>query len=254
VSKKISIEKENFVRQNIFTKKYQIRFRIVSEDRNNLSYWSPIFSVDPGFTFVPDGSISVSPSSGLSSVVWNPVKVTKDEKFLFDLRDYDLWIRWGTAESNGEWTYNQTTSSNSVDLIKPTSPSGINTLSVEIYRPMSPSIYRKATYDIYQSNSAGKINLTNDIITISSINVLETGMPVRYTSSDPVGGLSSGTVYFVRMISGSDMTLHPTQADAANNTNKINITSHKNSVGFFSWEDCTVCDFLVYSIYNVKPV
>ena len=254
MSKKLSIDRENFVRQNIFTRKHQARFRIVSEDRNNLSYWSPIFSIDPGFVFVAEGGIVVNPSSNISSVTWNPVRVFKDDKFLFDLREYDLWVRWGTNESNGDWYYDQTTGSNSVQLIKPTSPAGINTISLEVYRPMIPSTYRKATYDIYQSNGSGTINLSTDVITISSINILETGMPVRYVSSDPVGGLSSETVYFVRMINDSDMTLHPTELDAINNTNKIDITSHKNSTGFFSWEDCPVCDFLVYSIYNVKPV
>jgi len=254
MSKKLSIDKENFIRQDIYTKKYEVRFRIVSEDRNNLSYWSPIFSVDPGFDFVPEGSITINPSSSHTSIIWNPVKVTKNNIFLFDLKEYDLWFRWGVENSDGEWTYSQATGSNSVELIKPTSPSGINTLSVEIYRPMSPSIYRKATYDIYQSNSAGKINLTTDTIKINPINVLETGIPVRYTSTDPIGGLQDNVIYFVRMINNTDMTLHPTESDAKNNTNKINITSHKNSIGFFSWEDCTVCDFLVYSIYNVKPV
>ena len=254
MSKKIIIDRSNFVRQNIFTQKYQTRFRMFSEDRNNFSYWSPIFSIDPGFSFVTNGSITIVPASDHSSIIWNPVTVNKDDVFLFDLNQYDLWIRWGVEESQGEWTYNQTATSSSLEVKKPTTPSGINTISVEIYRPMSPSIYRKATYDIYQSNGAGKINLTTDTITLPVENILKTGMPVRYTSLDPVGGLLNNQIYYARMISNTEMTLHPTELDAQNNTNKINITSHKNSVGFFTWEDCPVCDFLVYSIYNVKPV
>jgi len=39
-----------------------------------------------------------------------------------------------------------------------------------------------------------------------------------------------------------------------NNTNKIDITSNKNSIGFFTYTGCTVCDFLLYSEYNFSPV
>ena len=40
---------------------YTIRYRIISEDRNRVSHWSPVYLVVPNFTYVPD---SIHFSSG----------------------------------------------------------------------------------------------------------------------------------------------------------------------------------------------
>jgi hypothetical protein len=252
MSKKIIIPKENFFETNAFTRKYGARFRLTNENRARFSYWSPIFFIDPDFDFITSGEILIEKYTGYSLIVWNPVIIEKEENFVAELPSYDLWVRWGTGATQGNWEYKERIFSTSVNLLIPESPAGINHLSVEIYRPAKP-ILRKATYDIDQSNSAGKINLTTDVITLPS-NVFQTGFPILYESSNAVGGLTSGTTYFARMLTDTTMTLHPTANDARNNTNKIDITSNTNSVGFFTWSDCTVCDLLLYSKYNFSPV
>jgi hypothetical protein len=260
MTKRVVIKKENLPNINVLTKKYNIRYRIITNDRNRTSYWSPIYSVDPENIYVPSGEILIEKHTGYSTLVWNPVVIKKNvdgDPIDFrdgdsELKEYDIWIRWGTSATDGEWKYKERISSSSLNVLKPTEPAGINHISVEIYRPGQPTL-RKATYDINQSNSAGKINLTTDVITLPE-NVFKTGYPIKYESTNAVGGLTSGTTYYARMITATTMTLHPTKNDSINNTNKIDITSNTNAIGFFTWEDCTVCDFLLYAKYNFSPV
>jgi hypothetical protein len=252
MSKRIIIPKENFFETNALTRKYGTRFRLTNENRSRFSYWSPIFFIDPGFDFITSGEVLIEKHTGYSIVIWNPVSIEKDSSLVSELPSYDLWVRWGTAATDGTWQYEKRISTTSISVLKPTSPGGIDHLSIEIYRPAKP-ILRKATYDVDQSNSGGKINLTTDVITLPA-NVFLTGYPIRYRSVDALGGLTDNVIYYARMLTPTTMTLHPTANDAINNTNKIDITSHKNSVGFFTWEDCTVCDLLLYSKYNFSPV
>lgn len=253
MSKKLVIPLEQLPPINLITQGYEVRFRLTTEDRNRFSYWSPIFNVDPDFTFLTTGDILIEKHTGYSTVVWNPVLIQKDGNTVGEVSNYDLWVRWGTDEASGTWAFEERLSSTSLNILKPTSPAGLDTLSVELYYPGRPQL-RKATYDIYQSNGAGKVNLTTDTITISAENVLKTGYEILYTSIDAIGGLTNNTEYFVRMTSGTTFTLHPTENDAINNTNKIDLTSHKNSVGFFTWLGCPVCDFFLYGKYNFSPV
>lgn len=260
MAKKIVIKKEDLPNINILTKKYNVRYRIITDDRNRFSYWSPIYGVDPEYQYITSGEILIEKHTGYSTVVWNPAIIKKDvDGSPVDFRDgdvelqqYDVWIRWGTEICDGEWTYKERLSATSLNILTPSEPSGIDHVSIEVYRPGQP-ILRKATYDIDQSNSAGKINLSTDVITLPE-NVFKTGYPILYTSATPVGGLSNDTTYYARMITSTTMTLHPTEQDALDDTNKINITSNTNDAGFFTWEDCTVCDFLLYSKYNFSPV
>lgn len=251
--KKLIIPKENLPDINFLTQEYQVRFRVTTEDRNRFSAWTPIFGVNPNLEFATTGDVLIEKHSGYSVVVWNPVTLQKNGNNIGELGSYDLWVRWGTEEAGGDWEYKERINSTSIDVLKPSTPSGLDTLSVEIYYPGRPKL-RKATYDIYQSNASGKVNLVTDVITIPSINVLKTGYKILYESTDALTGLTSGNNYYVRMVSSNQLTLHPTEQDSLDNTNKVNITAHKNSVGFFTWEDCTVCDYLLYAKYNFSPV
>ena len=252
MTKRVVIPKESLPDINVLTEAYEVRFRIVSDDRNRFSYWSPIFLTSPDYTYVPNQNLIIEKHTGYTAAIWNPVIIEKDGQSIGELQEYDLWVRWGTDPSVGTWEHYERISSTSVNFIKPSSPAGLDHLSVEIYVPGRP-LLRRAMYDIYQSNGAGKVDLTNDIITLPE-NVFETGYEIYYESTNPIGGLTNATDYFARMITPTTMTLHPTKNDALNNTNKINLTSHTNASGFFTWEGCSVCDFLLYSNYNFNPV
>lgn len=252
MTKRVVIPKENLPDINVLTEAYEVRFRIVSDDRNRFSYWSPIFLTRPDYTYVSSQNLIIEKHTEYTAAIWNPVIIEKDGQSIGELEQYDLWVRWGTDPGQGAWEHYERISSTSVNFIKPSSPAGLDHLSVEIYVPGRP-LLRRAMYDIDQSNSSGKVDLTNDIITLPE-NVFQTGYDIYYESSVPIGGLTNATNYYARMITSTTMSLHPTKEDALNNTNKINLTSYANSPGYFTWEDCTVCDFLLYSKYNFSPV
>ena len=248
---KLVVSRENLPDVDIFTSTIRFRFRIISDDRNVSSYWSPIYSLDPELDYTPSGEVVIEKHSAYNTVVWNPVLIEKNGNEIRELEYYDLWIRWGDDISTGEWQYKERVTSTSINLIKPSSPAGLDHLSVEIYRPGKP-ILRKRMSDVYQNSSW--INTTTDTITFPVAHDFATGDNITYNSSDPVGGLTDGQEYYVRYISDTSITLHPTENDAISNTNKIDITSNKNEIGFFTYTGCNVCNFLLYSKYNFSPV
>lgn len=248
---KLVIPRETLPDVDILTDSIRLRFKIVTDDRNVSSYWSPIYSINQGIDFIPSGNAIIEKHSLYSVVIWNPVSIEKDGNQIAELDRYDLWVRWGTEEGDGDWSYKERVSSTSINLIKPSAPSGLDHLSIEIYRPGKP-ILRKRMVDVYQNSSW--INISTDTIIFPSLHPFATGDNVTYNSSDPVGGLTDNVQYYARVISSSSITLHPTANDANNNTNKINITSNKNSTGFFTYTECSVCNFLLYSVYNFSPV
>ena len=147
MAKKIIIAKENFADMSIYDPNYQIRFRLISEDRNRVSAWSPIFSVNPDVNFVKNGtSVTIEKHTGYTSLLWNPVKVEKTVSgsvtMSVDLPHYDVWLRWGSSAYGdigaGTWEYFGRVPSISMSVLKPTTPAGLNHLSVEIYRPGRP--------------------------------------------------------------------------------------------------------------------
>lgn len=59
------------------TQGYSIRYRVVSEDKNRVSHWSPLYLLKPEYTFVP-GSIKFSSGSQVANITWDAVPVLKD--------------------------------------------------------------------------------------------------------------------------------------------------------------------------------
>lgn len=75
------------------------------------------------------------------------------------------------------------------------------------------------------------INTTTDICTIDDTTTfstlvfsqLQTGDGVAFTESSPPTNITQNTKYYIRVLSSTTFTLHPTLSDANNNTNIINI-------------------------------
>jgi hypothetical protein len=271
MTKRVVIPKENFAEMNVFTEKYNVRYRIITEDRNRASYWSPIFEVDPEVVFIPSyvntslvppaapheqDQLLLEKSGTFTVTIWNPVSVKKNvggtptdfPSGPSELPHYDFWVRWGNDRGEGEWLYKERVASTSLNLIKPASA---NYLSVEIYRPGTP-LRRKRMSDTWQSNAW--ISTASNVITFPSPHLFNTGDPITYNSSSPVGGLSNGGQYWARVISATTITLHSTKEGAVGNTGIMNITSNQNAVGFFTLTGCTVCNFLMYGKYNFSQL
>lgn len=108
--KKVTIFKNELPAVNADTVSYSVRYRIVSEDKNRFSAWSPIVDISAPATTLLDYSISVTSLASLVTVAWNP----KPE---LGLSNYDVFIRWigaGTDNlTNYPWAFvTNTTTSN----------------------------------------------------------------------------------------------------------------------------------------------
>jgi hypothetical protein len=138
--KKVIIENSDLPVINA-TGKYLLRYRVVSEDRNRFSHWSPIYQIDPAYDIEPSGDLVVEKTGGHVLIIWNPVSIKKNGNLIKKAKEYDVWLSWHRNNDGGDWSLFGRFESNSVTLIAPNSyeidgivqPSPPNRLDVEIY-------------------------------------------------------------------------------------------------------------------------
>jgi hypothetical protein len=129
---------------------YDVRYRVISEDRNRTSHWSPIQLIQPDYTFVP-GSVSFNKAGSIASIVWDSVEVTKiynsKTYSISKSHEYDIWIRWDRGSGDGDWLYKERIDTTSLSIpipstwtidgvVQPTTP---NRMSIEIYLKGDPA-------------------------------------------------------------------------------------------------------------------
>lgn len=142
--KKIKITQDNLPTINSITEKYDIRYRVISEDKNRTSHWSPIINIDPQYTYV-SGNIFIS-SSGLTTVAWDAVTIKIGDQVIRQAKDYDVWVKWSKANGAGDFIYVERISSNSITLVHPATfyiggvdqEQSPNRLTVEVYLKGEP--------------------------------------------------------------------------------------------------------------------
>ncbi len=153
--KKIKITQDNLPTINSITEKYDIRYRVISEDKNRTSHWSPIINIDPQYTYV-SGNIFIS-SSGLTTVAWDAVTIKIGNQVIRQAKDYDVWVKWSKADGVGDFIYVERISSNSITLVHPTTfyIDGVdqeqtpNRLTVEVYLKGEPITRDSANLLVY---------------------------------------------------------------------------------------------------------
>jgi len=154
--KKTRIKRENLPAINVDSEGYILRYRILSEDKNRTSHWSPFETLLPGYTFVP-GSINHNKAGDISTVAWNAVTINKNSNYVATAHEYDVWVKWDRND-NGDWLYRSRIDNTSIALLAPTTytingviqGSTPNRLSVEIYLKGNP-ITRDSTFlRVYQ--------------------------------------------------------------------------------------------------------
>jgi hypothetical protein len=249
MSKKIIIPKEAFQNISVYNPSHQIRYRIISEDRNRVSAWSPIYSVDPEVVFICGdlsipGNIKIEKHNNYISISWDAVSIYKDIDGslteIGDLLSYDLWIRWAGVGgvTPSDWIYKERTSSTSLNLVVPTSYPNPNPpynninpkyLYVEVYRPGKPILR-------YQEIRTFTQDLTNIDISSNAINFFSghpytTGAQIVYNSATPITGLSNGGTYYVRAINYNKIALYSTKDDAVNDLLRINLSGTPSGTG-----------------------
>jgi hypothetical protein len=156
IIKKARILENRLPAINSVTEGYEIRYRVISEDKNRTSHWSPIFLVKPEYTYVP-GTIHHTKAGDVSTVAWNSVEIKKGTTLIKEAMSYDVWVKWDRGDG-GDWEYRSRIDTSSIALITPSTykiggivqGSAPNKLSVEIYLKGFP-ISRSTTFlRVYQ--------------------------------------------------------------------------------------------------------
>jgi len=138
------------------TNGYEVRYRIVSEDKNRTSHWSPSFIIDSGFTYT-SGLISFNKNGSIATFSWDSVSVSKNLTYIRQAHEYDIWVKWDRDDS-GDWLYKQRIDGTSVSFPIPSTytiggvvqGSQPNKLSIEIYFKGNPVTREFDTLLVYE--------------------------------------------------------------------------------------------------------
>lgn len=97
--KKVIIKKQDLPAFNGELQSYLVRYRVVSEDRNRTSHWSPRYKVNvepeinretvPPEAWIPH-SVVPSENKQIINIVWTPPANLKP--------DFDLYVKWGADD------------------------------------------------------------------------------------------------------------------------------------------------------------
>lgn len=115
--KKVTVLNEDLPIINSEIAGYGVRYRIVSEDRNRVSHWSPVYFLDAQYTYVA-GQIKFAKTSDVVTATWDKVEIKRGDTSLGKVRDYEVWIKWGKA-GNGDWIYDGKSQTNTTNFIIP---------------------------------------------------------------------------------------------------------------------------------------
>ena len=135
---------------------YALKYRVVSDDKNLSSHWSPIINIVPDYIFT-SGVIEFNKAGNIATLVWEPVSIYKDSVFVRQATEYDVWVRWDRNDG-GDWIYKERTQTTSLSLPVPTTytinnviqGSAPNKLSVEVFLKGTPITRDSSFLLVYQ--------------------------------------------------------------------------------------------------------
>lgn len=189
------------LKANNFTQVYldgsnQFRYRIITDDRNKWSHWSPIVNIKrPGIYDIQDSGTAQGAVTNYEidnnkfTIFWQPFSVANS---------YDIFF---SPNEHTALSYYNTTTNNFIIV------------------PLQPTEVVSFT----QTNGV-TVDHTANTFTVA-IPELQTGDGLVYTSSNPITPLVSNQHYHVRVLSGNTFALYDTPADAIADTNRLNLQS-----------------------------
>jgi len=147
VIKKAVVLENNLPPVNVQTEGHSVRYRIVSEDRNRSSHWSPIYTVRPDYELATPGFLVVEKNESHILLIWNPVSLNKNGNFVKKASEYNVWLRWHKSDE-GDWLFSERVEGTSLTVLpvdtytingvdQETQP---NRLDVEIYLVGTPNV------------------------------------------------------------------------------------------------------------------
>lgn len=134
-TKKVTVLKNTLPPINSDEESYVVRYRIISEDRNRISHWSPQFEISPIPVLDPDAvapeNISLEVLTESVIAKWN-ISAEAQAEFLknpsLELSSYDVFVAWGSQPGSGEpLQYFATVSGNYIVI-----PRDLNAVSVRV--------------------------------------------------------------------------------------------------------------------------
>jgi hypothetical protein len=142
--KKIRIRQSDISAINVNEEGYVLRYRVVSEDKNRTSQWSPISIIQPGYTYV-GGDISFNKSGQVATLAWDSVSIQLDGSEVRKASEFDIWLKWDRNDG-GDWLYKQRIDGGNISFPIPSTytiggvvqGSAPNKLSAEIYLKGTP--------------------------------------------------------------------------------------------------------------------
>ncbi|NCA22380.1 MAG: hypothetical protein EBS86_14745 [Crocinitomicaceae bacterium] len=142
--KKARIVQESLPPINSEIEGYSVRYRIVSDDKNRTSQWSPVIQILPNYTYV-SGTSSFNKAGNVGTLVWDSVSIQKDGNEIRKAHEFDIWLKWDRNDS-GDWLYKQRIDGGSISFPIPSTytiggvvqGSQPNRLTAEIYLKGTP--------------------------------------------------------------------------------------------------------------------
>jgi hypothetical protein len=124
--KKVTILKSDIDAVAGVSQNYVLRYRIISEDKNRSSHWSPQYRLIAPTVETVDHSVTVNGST--ITCVWEHAQALGTDK-------YDVYINWETNPAIPKWEYISTVSSPSFATIK---KSGSTKVQIAVQSPTFP--------------------------------------------------------------------------------------------------------------------
>lgn len=153
---------------------YVVRYRLVSEDGNRFSHYSPIETVRPNYLFERPanktiGDFVILRQGPYINVVWDAISI-KDrisKSLIRKSNQYDLWLRWTKGENNGVFIPADRVDGNLQGFIIPSSYL-LDTGSVVTEEPtrLSVEVYLRATEQSRSNTALLVYKLDNQDITV----------------------------------------------------------------------------------------
>lgn len=152
---------------------YEVRYRIVSEDRNRFSAYSPLVKVIPNYEYqytpgTVTSDVEVVTGGPFVNLFWDPINIVDrvSGKLIKQLEDYDVFVQWGKGETSPApvWFYEGSVSDHA-DGFRYPNQYELEDGTIEVSKPnrISAEIYVRST-NPSRNNSALLLYKVDDVV------------------------------------------------------------------------------------------
>lgn len=132
---KVIIKKEDLPPISVDDTGYNLRVRLISQDRNRSSFWTPLITIEaPAVNPIQYVIKKESIGTKTLNIIWDDTQNNKE---------YDIYVKWymSPGDVDAEWVYKGSTLSNNYALIDPDAHSYQVSVQTVTYPKMYTSRY-----------------------------------------------------------------------------------------------------------------